>query len=53
VPAPDFDPKTDYYKLLEVREGASQPEIRNAYLRLAQYYHPDRAGGDTSVLDKF
>ena len=31
----DFDPKKDYYKILEVREGASKQEIKNAFFRLA------------------
>ena len=31
----DFDPEVDYYKILEVREEASQSEIKNSYYRLA------------------
>ena len=42
---PDFDPKRNYYKDLEVSETASQPEIKNAFYRLAQFYHPDRNNG--------
>jgi DnaJ-class molecular chaperone len=44
-PPPDFDPKKDYYKMLEVNEKASQTEIKNAFYRLAQFYHPDRNNG--------
>lgn len=36
----------DYYEILEVRKGASDDEIKRAYRRLAQKYHPDKIGGD-------
>ncbi len=50
-PPPDFDPKHDYYKDLEVKPTASQAEIKNAFYRLAQFYHPDRNNGQ--YQDKF
>jgi len=31
----------DYYKTLGIAEGASQPEIKRAYRKLARKYHPD------------
>jgi len=49
----DFDPKTNYYEILEIREGAKKDEIKNGYFRLAQFYHPDRQGGDKHMLSKF
>ena len=49
----DFDPKKNYYKVLEARENASKEEIKNCYFRLAQFYHPDRNGGDQHNLSKF
>ena len=30
------------YKVLGVNEGASQEEIRSAYLKLVKKYHPDK-----------
>ncbi|MBL7141975.1 molecular chaperone DnaJ [Patescibacteria group bacterium] len=35
----------DYYKILGVDKNASDIEIKKAFRRLAQKYHPDKAGG--------
>jgi len=34
----------DYYKILEISKNASPDEIKRAYRRLAQQYHPDKGG---------
>ncbi len=36
----------DYYKVLEVDKNASADEIKKAFRKLAQKYHPDKPGGD-------
>jgi DnaJ family protein A protein 2 len=35
-------PKKDYYKVLDVDKSASDADIRKAYLKLAQKWHPDK-----------
>jgi hypothetical protein len=54
--APTIDPLTtsfgmqvkDYYKILEVAPAASQQEIKQAFRRLAQQYHPDKNAGSAA-----
>lgn len=36
----------DYYKILGVEKNASQDEIKKAFRKLAQQYHPDKKTGD-------
>ena len=37
----------DYYQILSILETASQEDIRQAYLRMALIWHPDRHAGES------
>lgn len=43
----------DYYKVLGVKQDASQDEIRKAYRRLAKKYHPDINKDDPAAKERF
>jgi len=43
---------TDYYEVLGVKKDASKDDIKKAYRKLAQKYHPDR-NSDEGAEDKF
>lgn len=44
---------SDYYRLLDLKHGASRAEIKASYRRLARKYHPDVNNGDKLAQDKF
>lgn len=39
---------SDFYKILEVDENASQDEIKKSYRKLSLIHHPDKNPGDTN-----
>ncbi|MCE5334610.1 MAG: DnaJ domain-containing protein [Desulfobacteraceae bacterium] len=45
--------KTCYYKVLGIRVGATQDEIRGAFRYLAMKLHPDRNPGDPKAAERF
>lgn len=46
-------PLPDHYATLGVDENATAKEIKTAYRKLAQQYHPDRNEGDKAAEDRF
>jgi len=45
--------KRDYYEVLGISKNASEAELKKAYRRAAQKYHPDRNPDDTDSEHKF
>ena len=45
--------ESDYYAVLGVDSGASAKEIKQAYRKLAQEFHPDKNAGDAAAETRF
>lgn len=49
-----YDKKNDFYDVLGVKaEQADAKKIKLAYYKMAQKYHPDKAGDDKKAIEKF
>ena len=45
--------KRDYYEILGVERGASEPDLKKAFRRLAMKCHPDRCPDDPEAQERF
>src|SRR4028119_1384842 len=45
--------KRDYYEILGIEKTAGASDIKSAYRKLAQKYHPDRNPGDKEAEELF
>lgn len=48
-----YDKKNDFYDLLGVKPDTDAKKIKLAYYKLAQKYHPDKAGDSPKTVEKF
>lgn len=52
-PQEDEDNFEDWYEILEVEPEADEKEIKKAYRKAANKYHPDKNNGDKEAEEKF
>ena len=48
-----YDRKQDFYEILGVPPRSKEVDIKKAYYKLAQIYHPDKAHGNKAFEEKF
>jgi len=49
----EYDKKNDYYELLGVDPSSDAKKLKIAYYKMAQKYHPDKAGDAPKNVEKF
>lgn len=52
-PGKNFVRPYRYYEILEISKNATQEEVRKAFRRLAQKWHPDRNPGNSEAESRF
>lgn len=45
-----FDPKKDYYRVLNLSENATQEQIKRSFRQFAKKYHPDTNKGNEEMF---
>ena len=48
-----YDKKNDLYDVLGVKADADPKKIKLTYYKMAQKYHPDKAGDNPKMIEKF
>lgn len=48
-----YDKKADFYETLGVSPRSSEKDLKKAYYKLAQKYHPDKSEGNKVFEEKF
>ena len=48
-----YDKKNDLYDILGVKADTDAKQIKLTYYKMAQKYHPDKAGDDPKTIEKF
>ena len=48
-----YDKKQDFYEALGVPPRSKDTDIKKAYYKIAQKYHPDKAPGNKAAEEKF
>ena len=45
----NINPEIDYYKILDVKKGATKQDIKKAFYKLVKIHHPDHGGSSKKI----